>query len=333
MSGFQSSKKRPILKLRNKCIGITLGDPSGIGPEVVAKALSHPSIQSLARYCLIGDYGVFRRYFRQSDQSFDFKDLKTINHSQLKLGQMNRLAGMASLSYLKKAIELIRLKKIDALVTAPVCKESMSLINSNFNGHTEFFAKEFKVKNVEMMFVADSWKVVILTRHIPLKKVSLSINVKNVYETIQSTDQALKKLFKMKKPVIGICGLNPHAGEGGLLGQEENQNIIPGIKKARKQGINAQGPLAADTIFISSSAQRFDAIIAMYHDQGLTPIKTLYFHHLVNLTIGLPFIRTSPSHGTAFDIVGKNKADPTSMEEAIKLAVSLSSKNPLLKSL
>ena len=285
-------------KSKNKIIGITIGDPSGIGPEIVAKALRHPSLKRI--------------------------NLRIIGETKkYPLGQVNNHSGQASLKFLDQAVELLKTKEITALVTAPVCKEAICLTDPTFHGHTEFLAKAFHCPHVDMMFVAEKLRTVIVTRHLPLKNVSKALTKKSILQSITLTHQALKDYFKIKNPQIAVCGLNPHAGEGGTIGDEEMKIIIPAIQQAKKKKMNIIGPLAADTLFSPKIKHSYDAVIAMYHDQGLIPIKTLYYPNLVNLTLGLPFIRTSPAHGTAFDIAGKNKADPTSMIEAIKLAYQL----------
>jgi len=307
----------------NRCIGITLGDPSGIGPEVVARALAKPSIRKLGHYKLIGDYAIYRKYNAGYYKNCSFIDLKSVRPFQCRPGKPNNNTAQASLNALTTAVELFKRREITALVTAPVCKEAIGRIQSSFTGHTEFLANAFGRKNVGMMFVAGQLRIIIVTRHIPLQKVSSQINTSNIYKTITLTHRALKNTFKIKKPVIAVCGLNPHAGEGGTIGTEEIKKIIPAIKRGRRNKINIRGPFSADTLFSPDITHKFDAVIAMYHDQGLIPAKTLCFKKLVNLTIGLPFIRTSPAHGTAFDIAGKHKADPSSMCEAIRLAVQL----------
>ncbi len=304
-------------------IGITLGDPSGVGPEVVARALAKPAIRKLGPFKLIGEQAVYQKYSRVNTKNCSFLDLKSMTPRQWKLGKINKISGKASLLALKKGIELLKNKEISSLVTAPVSKEAIGLTDPSFHGHTEFLADAFHVKNVGMMFVADKLRTIIVTRHIPLHRVPKAINAANVYETIALTHKALKDNFGIKKPSIGICGLNPHAGEGGTIGREEITKIIPAIQKSRLRRMDVQGPFAADTLFSPDIAHQYDAIVGMYHDQGLIPIKTLCFKDLVNLTIGLPFIRTSPAHGTAFNIAGKNKADPSSMCAAIKLAAQL----------
>ena len=293
----------PTSKSRSKTIAITVGDPAGIGPEIVRKALAKKSIQQLARFIVLGE---------------------TQKKSAFKTGKISHEAGAASLHSLDLAIDLIKRKQADAIVTAPVCKEAIGLTHKNFHGHTEYLAAQFNVKQVDMMFVTPRLKTVIVTRHVPVSQISRHLNSKNIYDTITLTHASLQKYFHYKNPRIGICGLNPHAGEGGTIGTDELVKIIPALTKARHKGIQVFGPFAADTLFIPKNREKFDAIIAMYHDQGLIPVKTLYYPKLVNLTIGLPFIRTSPAHGTAFDIAGQNKADETSLCEAIRLAAQLS---------
>ncbi|HLF18529.1 MAG TPA: 4-hydroxythreonine-4-phosphate dehydrogenase PdxA [Candidatus Omnitrophota bacterium] len=314
----------PTSKSKSKWLGITLGDPSGIGAEITAKALRDPSVAKLANYKLIGDGVIFRKFGLKETARCRLIDLKNFSSfNKIKQG-VDRRNGLAAWSYLKKAVQLLKSGQIQALVTAPVSKEAIALSHPHFLGHTEFLAQHFCAKGVEMMFVHKSLHVVLVTRHIPIKKVPRAITPQKVLATIELADKTLKNLFNIKRPRIAVSGLNPHAGESGLLGQEERTSIIPAVKKARLKKIRAWGPFAADTLFTSVNRKKYDAFIAMYHDQGLTPAKTLFFDTLVNVSIGLPFIRTSPDHGTAFDIAGKNRADPSSMKEAIKLAVRLS---------
>ena len=288
--------------MTKKTLAITIGDPAGIGQEIIQKALRSRALKELAHYLIIGSPKADIRPGRPTPQS-----------------------ARASIEYLDLAIELLKLKKADALVTAPVSKEGICSLGIPFQGHTEYLAKAFSIKQFEMMFVAPKLKVVLATRHIPIHRVSREITRKKLRASISLTHHALQSQFNIKNPRIGLCGLNPHAGEKGTIGKEELSTIIPAIQEAKKNGLKISGPLSADTLFHPSRTKNFDCIIAMYHDQGLAPIKALYFEKLVNLTIGLPFIRTSPAHGTAFDIAGKNKADPSSMIESIRLAATLPS--------
>lgn len=305
-------------------IGITLGDPGGIGPEVTAKALAKIKRTGTARFLVVGDSFVCEKYAAARRLDVDFYDTKFLTPKKWKTGRISALNGQASLHYLKTALGLLDSKVICALVTAPVSKEGIILSDKSFIGHTELLARHSRRKTVGMMFVGQSLRTLIVTRHLPLKDVPRALNKEIIADTIGLADTALKKQFHIKTPRIAVCGLNPHAGEGGKIGMEEITTIIPAIKKCRQRKIKADGPFPADTLFKPSRTKEYDCIIAMYHDQGLIPVKSLYFNEVVNLTVGLPYIRTSPAHGTAFDIAGKNKADPASMLAAIRLAVQLS---------
>lgn len=310
------SRSKPV-------IGITLGDPAGIGPEVTAKALAGLRSKAFS-VRIVGDAAALRPFGHNAGVYTELLDLNVLKPSHLKAGRPNRHTAQASLQYLEAAVELLRSGEIDTLVTAPVCKESISELGVPFHGHTEFLAAHFKIRDYEMMFVAPEIKTIIATRHIPVAAIPRAISKKNIFWTISMADRSLRELFGIQRPHLAICGLNPHAGEGGTIGKEEIQTIIPAIRQAQKAGIRITGPLAADTLFVPGHAKPYDLIIAIYHDQGLAPVKALYFDRLVNLTVGLPFIRTSPAHGTAFDIAGKNEANPSSMREAICLAAKLS---------
>jgi len=282
-----------------------MGDPKGIGPEVTIKALREKSLLPQGRFIVIGDK----------------KLLKRLPASVGVLDVPYKTAGEGSLKFLDKAILLLKGGVADALVTAPLSKEAASRYHKNFVGHTEYLAQAFNVKNFDMMFISAQVRLTIVTRHVPLKNVPALITPRAVGNSIALMARTLKDKFKIKKPRIAVLGLNPHAGEGGILGSEDLKVILPTVRKARIQGINAIGPLPADTFF--AFHHDYDGIIAMYHDQGLAPVKGMYMKELVNFTAGLPFIRTSPAHGTAYDIAGKNKADPSSMLAAIKLACQL----------
>ena len=313
-------------KSRNNRVGISLGDPCGIGPEIIAKSLSQLTPHQQRRFLLIGDSAVLGRYTKTAMIKEDqWIDLGAMPKKSLTPGKPNPASARAALAYLNQGIELIKSEKISALVTAPVCKEAIGKLGIPFQGHTEFLAESFQVKKFGMLFVTDRLKTMVLTRHIPLHQVSASIRSRDVWEAIMLLTDSLRKYFHQKNPRIAVCGLNPHAGEGGTIGTEELTRIIPAIERARNAGVSVTGPWPADTLFIPSRLNQFDAVLAMYHDQGLIPIKALYFSQVVNLTIGLPFVRTSPAHGTAFDIAGKNKADPSSMKSAMKLALQLTS--------
>jgi 4-hydroxythreonine-4-phosphate dehydrogenase len=295
-----------------KVVAITMGDPKGIGPEVIRKALKSQK----GRFIIIGD----KKLLGRLPPSVSVMDVPY------------RSAGEGALKFLDKAILLIKEGLADALVTAPLSKEAVSRYAKNFLGHTEYLAQAFGVKNFDMMFIAPGVRLTIVTRHVPLKDVPKLVTKKAVFDSIDLMARTLKDSFKIRAPKIAVLGLNPHAGEAGLLGSEDVKHILPAIRQAQDHGINAKGPIAADTFFAfhnpsschsRESGNPFDGVIAMYHDQGLAPLKGIYMKELVNFTAGLPFVRTSPAHGTAFDIAGKNKADPSSMVAAIKLACEL----------
>jgi len=309
--------KRP----KKKIIGITLGDPSGIGPEVVAKALKDPSMQRLAHYKIIGDEIVFKKYRYPRTPTCHLIGINKLHPFDFPFKDDRNAGASASLAYLETAVGMLKDKKLDGLVTAPVSKEAISSLGINFSGHTEYLADCFGIDNFEMMFQGPDLRLVIATRHLPLKEVPAAISYDGILKTLRLVHTSFGKLFKIKHPRIALSGLNPHAGENGLLGSEEQEIIIPAIEQANKEGIKAFGPYAADTLFKTQNFKKYDLFIAMYHDQGLAPLKAMYFNQLVNVTLGLPFIRTSPAHGTGFDIAGKNKADPSSMIEAIKFCV------------
>ena len=266
---------------------ISTGDPNGIGLEVTNKALRDSRIKALADFTVI----------RPSDDT-----------------------GFAALS---RAVKILKRGKADALVTAPVNKSAINKSGILFKGHTEYLASRTCTKKIAMMFCKDSFRVTIVTRHIAIKKVSRLITRAMVKDAIMLTGEALKKYFNIRSPRIGVCGLNPHCGEDGLMGTEEKDIISPAIKSARSGTLRVSGPLPADVIFHQALKGKFDAVISMYHDQGLAPFKMIAFDSGVNVTLGLPFVRTSPDHGTAYDIAGKGIADPTSMKQAIKLAVKM----------
>lgn len=310
-----------VEKTRIRC-GITFGDPSGIGPEIIVKALSRPDILDLADFVVIGDGFVldeFRSSGVQEFRSVTFIDLKNVSPKHYEFGKIKAEYGKASIEYLDKALELVRSKRIDCLVTAPVSKKAISLAGYKFSGHTDYIAKTFSARDAVMMLFNRKLRVSLVTQHIPLKEVSKSLEINDIFNVIKQTSCGLRRFFSIKNPRIAVCGLNPHASDNGLIGDEEKRFIIPAIKKARSNHIVIRGPYPADTIFRKQG--EFDAIVCMYHDQGLIPLKLTGFLDAVNITLGLPFVRTSPAHGTGFDIAGKNKANPSSLIEAIKTAV------------
>jgi 4-hydroxythreonine-4-phosphate dehydrogenase len=251
-------------------------------------------------------------------------DLANIRRSRFVYGESRAVFGRAAIQYLDKALELLGSGQADCLVTAPVNKLSIRSAGfSKFQGHTEYLAEKTGVKEFAMMFVGDKVKITLVTRHVALKDVGACLSEESIGRAIYLTHAYLKKYFGIGTPRIGIAGLNPHAGENGAFGSEEIDMIIPAIRRASRSIGGISGPISPDIIFHSALDGKFDAVIALYHDQGLIPFKLLYFMDGVNLTLGLPFVRTSPDHGTAFDIAGKGVADPSSMIAAIRLACRL----------
>ena len=325
-------------------IAITMGDPAGIGAEVIVKALADPVLRHRARYIIYGlnemlhyaadlaEFDVFwwRDQFNGRLRSYPH-DVVVVDYDQYTmLGSAirapSKMGGEASMRFCLDAIEAANKKLVDAVVTAPIAKESWKLAGYHFPGHTELFAQRTGSRRYAMMFAGGPLKVVLSTVHIPLMGVWGRLNIGAVFQPIELVHQAMTEWFDTPKPRIAVCGLNPHAGENGQFGDEEERIITPAIVMAREQGIDVTGPYPSDTVFLAARDGKFDAVVAMYHDQGLIPVKLLAFDQAVNLTIGLPIVRTSPDHGTAFDIVGRNRANPGSMRAAIELAIDLAVK-------
>ncbi|MEI8011890.1 MAG: 4-hydroxythreonine-4-phosphate dehydrogenase PdxA [Candidatus Omnitrophota bacterium] len=313
-------------KLRNKVIAVTMGDPCGVGPEVTAAALSSLCADANARrvqFIVIGNERVLARYWPKNIHFPTVVHLSENHCLPHNPGRPTPESGLDSLLYLEYAVKLLQAGTVDGLVTGPLSKEAVIPFYPGFKGHTTFLADAFSARNVEMMFVAEALRVVLVTRHVPLKDVPAMITSAKVFSVIASAAAFVRDHMGVKKPKVAVCGLNPHAGEGGHMGREEIMRILPAVRKACLAGWDVTGPLPADTLFEPGINARYDLIAAMYHDQALTALKAQYFNKLVNVTVGLPFIRTSPAHGTAFGIAGKGLADPGSMGAAIKLAAGL----------
>lgn len=332
--------------MKKPIIGITMGDPSGIGPEICVKALLEKQVIDLCSPIIIGDARFIKsalsllkkteikinsfHNIKQADFSsagiINILDLGNADPKKLKPGQVSAESGKASIEYVEKAIKLAQNGEISAIATGPINKEAINKAGYHFQGHTELFAKRTNTKDFGMMFVSSHFWLILATTHMPISKVSKSLTKEKVLNAIRLSNNAITK-FRKKKPKIGVAGLNPHAGESGLFGDEEEKIIKPAIEAAVKEGINASGPYSPDIIFNMAKSGMFEVIVAMYHDQGLIPLKLLSFNKSVNLTVGLPIIRTSVDHGTGFDIVGKGWANPGSLIEAIKVASHLARPN------
>lgn len=327
-------------------IGISAGDPAGVGPEVILKALNQYELRSAAHYVIFGlgelmtytadqlEINAFWRRVQHEDINNEMSaNVLLADYDEIdwavdnKRRQPSKIAGAASFRFIDDAIKMARSGVLDAIVTAPICKESWSMAGiKGYPGHTELLADRCYAKRYAMMFAGGPFRVTLATIHEGLMGLRNSLNIGKVFDPIDLTYHALKKYFGVARPKIAVAGLNPHAGENGMFGDEESRVIEPAIVMARDHGMDVVGPLPADTLFHSALDGRYDAIIAMYHDQGLIPVKLLAFDKAVNVTLGLDIIRTSPDHGVAFDIAGKNIARPDSMIEAIKLAIDMAIK-------
>jgi 4-hydroxythreonine-4-phosphate dehydrogenase len=318
-----------------------MGDPAGIGPEIIAKAADSGELFSLCRPVVIGDAAVMKKIVAEmrvavtitsvasladTDSAkgrLDVLDLKQVDLSQHKWGAPNASSGSAVVAYIRKAVELALKHEADAIVTAPISKEMMNAAGHHYAGHTELLADLTNTKEYGMLFVGGGLRVMLATIHVALKDVPRLITTASVLKTLRLAQKAMRS-FGIDSPRIGVAALNPHAGEGRLFGSEEWDTILPAVIKAREEGIHASDPTPADTLFYKARNNYYDLVVAMYHDQGLAPLKMLAFGNAVNVTVGLPIIRTSVDHGTAYDIAGKNCADPTSLIEAVKLAARMS---------
>lgn len=319
-------------------IGITIGDVCGIGPEVVIKAIKllQDKHQSL-RLLIIGDANAFKHFCapwldgqdilsiddplsaRFESGILNILDMKNINLDNITQGKVCPEAGRASIEYIKTAVSLALSGKISKIVTAPISKEAIHKAGFPYPGHTQLLAELTSTTEYAMMFYSSKLKVILTTIHVALRDVPGMITTDMVLKTIRLSDKSLRCDFGIQSPLIAVAGLNPHAGENGAFGREDMEIIKPAIDMAVKQGIKAFGPYPADTVFLQAVKGKYDIVVAMYHDQGLIPLKLLAFDSAVNVTVGLPIIRTSPDHGTAFDIAGKGIANPQSMIEAIRL--------------
>lgn len=310
----------------NRDIVITMGDPQGIGPEIICRSLLDSEITKGATFSVVGHRACFEAIpeFEQIKRKIEFFNIDGDGD----FGSLNaQQSGAMAAKTLEKAVALIKADPRKALVTAPICKEHMAASGFEFPGHTEYLCSQFSVNKYAMMLFHDKLRVVLSTIHIPYSKVSQSLSQAMILEKLQLLCMNLRDRFSINRPRVAVCGLNPHGGEAGLFGHEEQEIIAPAIKTIqgdKKFGFaSVSGPHAPDTVFHFALQGNYDAVLCHYHDQGLIPIKTTGFDQGVNLTLGLPFIRTSPDHGTAFDIAGKQVANPNSMKAAITAAKRL----------
>jgi 4-hydroxythreonine-4-phosphate dehydrogenase len=310
-----------------------MGDPAGIGPEICVRAAAAPEIRGVCVPVVTGNVDAMRRTANALKVDVEFStDCRDENATlvieagsdigDVKLGQESTATGAAAASYIERAVELWRRGKIDAITTAPISKHALALAGYDFPGHTEFLGHLTGSTRVVMSFFADKLRIVLLSTHLSLIEAIKKVTKENILDLIEFSDRELSKLLG-RGPRLSVAGLNPHASEGGMFGSEESREIAPAIHAAREKGIDVAGPFSPDTIFLRCYRGEFDAVIALYHDQATIPVKAFSFGSAVNVTLGLPLIRTSVDHGTAFDIAGRGIADASSMIAAVKLAAEL----------
>jgi len=325
-------------------VAITMGDPVGIGPEVILKALADPAIKRTCNPLILGDWGVLQRT-RGSKQNFPklicwqpgqqllpllnhrsafvVCPISTLRAKESRPASPSKAGGHAAYRYICVAAKLALSRVVDAIATAPISKSILIDAGHNYPGHTELFADLSRTPECRMMLIGKQLRVVLVTGHVSLTKVARQLTTEGIRVTLDLTHRTLQDFFGVKRPRIAVAALNPHGGEEGLFGREEKDIIVPAVRAAKRKGIEAHGPFPADSLFHRAVRGDYDAVVCMYHDQGLIPLKLYHFFGGVALTLGPSFIRTSVDHGTAYDIAGMGRADETSMKEAILLAARL----------
>jgi len=322
-------------------IGITMGDPSGIGPEIILKALADKSIHSLCRPVFFGDPETLSSTILSSRQEMSLNIISNPVEAKSIPGKIDLIAisrlkrnailpgkptvegAKAMVEYIFQAVEMTQKGQLEAIVTCPINKSLMHQAGHHYEGHTQLISHLTNTDEYVMMLAGERLRVALVTIHCPLKEVPSVLDVEMVYKTIIITAKALRVDFGFDKPRLAVAGLNPHSGESGLFGSEEEEIIRPAVIKAQNDGCQVVGPLPPDTVFHKAASGQFEAVVAMYHDQGLIPLKLLHFSDAVNITLGLPIIRTSVDHGTAYDIAGTGQADASSLKAAIKMAAMM----------
>ena len=317
-----------------------MGDPAGIGPEIIVKALSDPSLHEFCCPVVFGDRGALELYVGKrrvpavreithpseaqgNPGRIDLIAVCSLDRSILTPGIPKREGGTAMVDCIVTAVGTAKTGELSAVVTCPISKTLMHQAGYDYEGHTQLIASLTRCRDYVMMLAGKKLRVALVTIHCALKDVPSLLSREKVFRTIRITARALETDFGIPKPRLAVAALNPHAGEQGLFGREEEKIIAPAIVKARAEGYGAEGPFPADSLFHRAAGGEFDAVVAMYHDQGLIPLKLLHFSDAVNITLGLPIVRTSVDHGTAYDIAGQDLADPRSLKAAIKMAVMM----------
>jgi 4-hydroxythreonine-4-phosphate dehydrogenase len=330
-----------MIRKNKTIIGITMGDPSGIGPEIILKSFEKPVIRN-SRIVVIGDYNIMvavydilkiksfklHRILNMHECLFNYDllnilDLQLAGMDDFRPGTVQAISGNTAFEAIRKAVDLAKNKEIDTIVTAPLNKEALYLAGHKYPGHTEILASLTDTKEYAMLLYDKKLVVIHVSTHISLLEAITGLRRERIEKVIELADGIMKKLG-IDEPRIAVAGLNPHSGENGLFGNEEKNEIIPAIITMKEKGINVEGPCPPDTVFLQAVERKYDIVVAMYHDQGHIPLKLLGFNSGVNVTVGLPFVRTSVDHGTAFEIAWQGKANENSMVEAIKLSIKLS---------
>ncbi len=341
------------MQVRRPIVAITMGDPAGIGPEIAAKALARREILEACRPLVVGDVRVMRRAVdiarvplrvrsiggveeaRFQPGTMDVLDQGTADPSQYEIGQVSAIAGAAAFAAIERAIRMALAREVEAVVTCPINKEALNRAGYSYAGHTEIFGELTGARDVAMLLVGEGLRVAHVSTHVSLREACDLVKKERILRVIELLHDACLRMG-IDEPRIAVAGLNPHSGEGGLFGSEEGREIVPAVEEARRKGIRAEGPIPPDTVFAQARACLFDAVVAMYHDQGHIPLKLLSFRYNpdrgewqsvsgVNVTLGLPIVRTSVDHGTAFDRAGRGTASEQSLVDAIHLAVKLAS--------
>lgn len=322
-------------------IGITMGDPAGIGPEIIVKALGDKDIYGLCRPVVLGDSEVLSSTVSKESQDRSIHTVESPSEAESDSDRIDLLGisdlkdrrglpgkptiegGNAMVEYIVRAVDMCMKGSLGAMVTCPISKVLMHRAGYSYDGHTQLIAHLTDTDKYVMMLAGDTLRVSLVTIHCALKDVPALLDTETVYKTISLTAGALKFDFGIENPYLAVAALNPHAGEAGLFGSEEEEIISPAIEKANENGFHVVGPFPSDTLFYKAASGQFDAVVAMYHDQGLIPLKLIHFSDAVNVTLGLPIIRTSVDHGTAYDIAGTWQADASSLKAAIKMAAMM----------
>jgi 4-hydroxythreonine-4-phosphate dehydrogenase len=321
-------------------IGITMGDPAGVGPEIIIKALTDETLYRICTPVVLGDPPLIKDRMETMGQRLSLNGIEQISSAEGTPGTMDVIAlsqmgsrvtpghptvegGRAMVRYISEAVSLIRRGHMQAMVTCPINKALMHQAGYHYEGHTQMIAHLTDAKTYVMMLAGTRLRVALVTIHVALKDVALLLKEETVLSTIRVTFEALKRDFGCLSPRLAVSALNPHGGESGLFGTEEEAIIEPAVRRAKEEGYPVVGPLPADTLFFKAASGQYDAVVAMYHDQGLIPLKLLHFSDAVNVTLGLPIVRTSVDHGTAYDIAGTGQADSSSLVAAMRLAAQI----------